>query len=139
MPLKTKVEVRFGKWFSVDAWKRTPKDCKEGSAHAPPDASRFQSACKRRLTRSHRDTEERDYWELGPCPRPRKRANHRRLTGVRGMGDCAEEALLRREDSAIAEPEGCSSIREPHLQIIYIFLPITSDKITGFYRIDRIF
>ena len=81
----------------------------------------------------------RDDLRLGLCPRLRKRANRRQLTGVRGMGDCAEEALLRREDSAIAEPEGCSSIREPHLQIIYIFLPITSDKITGFYRIDRIF
>ena len=68
MPLKTKVEVRFGKWFSADAWKRTPKDCKEGSATAPPDASRFQSACKRRLTRSHRDTETIYGW--GPAPDP---------------------------------------------------------------------
>ena len=28
----------------------------------------------------------RDDLRLGLCPRPRKRANHRRLTGVRGMG-----------------------------------------------------
>ena len=27
-----------------------------------------------------------DDLELGLCPRPRKRANHRRLAGVRGMG-----------------------------------------------------
>ena len=33
-----------------------------------------------------RNVENGDDLELGLCPRPRKRANHRRLTGVRGMG-----------------------------------------------------
>jgi hypothetical protein len=33
-----------------------------------------------------RSVENVDDWELGLCPRPRKPANHRRLTGIRGMG-----------------------------------------------------
>ena len=106
MPLKTKVEVRFGKWFSADAWKRTPKDCKEGSANAPPDASHFQSPCKRRLTRSHRDTETIYGW--GPAPDPK------------------------------AGQSQAIDWREIIFYTLHL-LPVTSDKITGFYRIDRIF
>ena len=44
------------------------------------------ASVKRRLVWPWRSVENGDDLELGLCPRPRKRANHRRLTGVRGMG-----------------------------------------------------
>ena len=40
----------------------------------------------RRLVWPCRSVENGDDLELGLCPRPRKRANHRRFTGVQGMG-----------------------------------------------------
>ena len=82
-----------------------------------------------------------DDWELGPCPRPRLRANHRRLTGVRGMGECAEEAPLRREDSAKPNPKGAQASANPifkssnHLLHIYTSTrPIHGplDRLCGF-------
>ena len=66
-------EVRFSKWFSADAWKRTPKDYKEGSARPfglPSESFAFCGTFplrlmlrafnphgKRKLTRRHGDTE----------------------------------------------------------------------------------
>ena len=57
---------------------RNSDGCQRGSATAPPYALRHPTSGNDRIVQFD--------LELGRCPRPRMCANHRRLTGIRGMG-----------------------------------------------------
>ena len=50
-------------------------------------------------------------------PQPRKLLNQRRLVRMRGLGKCAEEALLRRADSAKPNPKGAQASANPSSKI----------------------